>query len=57
MVILFLIESIIAAMEEKLWPETSSRFKELEDILNGMHPQYSTYKLKNRLIKEELIQN
>lgn len=33
-VILFLIESIIAAMEEKLWPETSSRLKELEDIFN-----------------------
>ncbi len=33
-VTLFLIESIIAAMEEVLWPETSSRLKELEDIFN-----------------------
>ena len=33
-VTLFLIESIIAAMEEKLWPETSSRLKELEGIFD-----------------------
>lgn len=33
-VILFLIESMIAAMEEILWPETSSRLKELEDIFD-----------------------
>ncbi len=33
-VTLFLIESIIAAMEEILWPETSSRLKELEDIFD-----------------------
>ncbi len=33
-VILFIIESIIAAMEQILWPETSSRLKELEDIFD-----------------------
>ena len=33
-VTLFLIESIIAAMEELLWPQTSSRLKELENIFN-----------------------
>ncbi|NNE63772.1 MAG: MurR/RpiR family transcriptional regulator, partial [Gammaproteobacteria bacterium] len=33
-VTLFLIESIIAAMEELLWPQTSSRLKELEDIFD-----------------------
>jgi len=33
-VTLFLIESLIAAMEEKLWPEASSRLKELEDIFD-----------------------
>ena len=29
---------------------------QLEDILKGLHPQYSTLKLKNRLIKENLIE-
>lgn len=33
-VTLFLIESLIAAMEETLWPEASSRLKELEDIFD-----------------------
>ncbi len=33
-VILFIIESIIAALEQALWPETSSRLKELENIFN-----------------------
>lgn len=33
-VTLFLIESMIAAMEEILWPETSSRLKELENIFD-----------------------
>jgi len=28
----------------------------LEDILNGLHPQYPTVKLKNRLIKENKIE-
>jgi hypothetical protein len=30
---------------------------ELNDILNGLHPQYPTLKLKNRLIKENLLEN
>ncbi len=29
----------------------------LQDILNGLHPQYHTYKLKNRLFKEGIKQN
>lgn len=29
----------------------------LEDILNGLHPQYQTFKLKKRLIKEGLKEN
>lgn len=29
----------------------------LEDILNGKHPQYQTYKLKIRLIRESLIKD
>jgi DNA-binding MurR/RpiR family transcriptional regulator len=33
-VTLFVIESIIAALEQTLWPETSSRLKELEDIFD-----------------------
>lgn len=33
-VTLFLIESLIASMEETLWPEASSRLKELEDIFD-----------------------
>jgi len=31
---LFIIESIIAALEQMLWPETSSRLQELEDIFD-----------------------
>ena len=27
----------------------------LEDILNGKHPQYQTLKLKNRIIKENIL--
>jgi DNA-binding MurR/RpiR family transcriptional regulator len=33
-VILFLVESMIAAIEQKLWKKTSSRIKDLEDIFN-----------------------
>jgi DNA-binding MurR/RpiR family transcriptional regulator len=33
-VILFIIESLVAALEKALWTETSSRLKELEDIFN-----------------------
>ncbi len=33
-VTLFLIETLISAMEEILWPETSSRLKELENIFD-----------------------
>ena len=29
----------------------------LSEILEGNHPQFQTYKLKNRLLKEGLIQN
>ena len=29
----------------------------LEDILNGKHPQYQTYKLKKRLIKENVLKD
>ncbi len=29
---------------------------ELSDILNGLHPQYPTLKLKNRLLKENLLE-
>jgi hypothetical protein len=29
----------------------------LEEILSGKHPQFQTYKLKLRLIKEGLIEN
>ena len=29
----------------------------LSEILNGRHPHFQTYKLKNRLIKEGLIKN
>lgn len=30
-------------------------FIPLDDILNGKQPQYSTFKLKNRLLKENLL--
>ena len=30
---------------------------DLEEILNGYHPYFQTYKLKNRLLKEGLIDN
>lgn len=29
----------------------------LNDILNGNHPQFQTYKLKNRMLREGLIEN
>jgi hypothetical protein len=29
----------------------------LEDVLNGYHPQYPTYKLKLRLIKENILKD
>lgn len=36
----------------------SEEFKiSLDEILEGKHPQYQTYKLKNRLIKEGLKEN
>ena len=30
---------------------------DLNEILDGVHPHFQTYKLKNRLLKEGLIQN
>ena len=30
---------------------------DLQDILEGKHPQYPTLKLKNRIIKEKLLEN
>jgi 5-methylcytosine-specific restriction endonuclease McrA len=29
----------------------------IEDILDGKHPQYHTLKLKNRLLKENILKN
>lgn len=29
----------------------------IQDILNGEQPQYSTYKLKNKLLKENILEN
>ena len=41
---------------KKDYSNAKNKFK-LDDILDGKHPQYSTYKLKIRLIKEKLIEN
>lgn len=30
---------------------------DLSEILNGNHPQFQTFKLKNRLLKEQVIEN
>lgn len=30
---------------------------DLKEILNGLHPHYQTFKLKNRLLKEKVFQN
>ena len=35
---------------------SKNKFK-TEDILNGKHPQYQTFKLKNRLINEGYFEN
>ncbi len=37
--------------------KNSGRFIPLEEILDGKHPQYQTFKLRNRLIKEGVMQN
>lgn len=39
---------------------TSKKFKSkisLNDILEGKHPQFQTFKLKNRLLKEGILEN
>lgn len=38
-------------------PRNPSNKISLEDILNGQHPYYQTFKLKNRLINEGLKKN
>jgi hypothetical protein len=35
----------------------SSKSIPLNEILDGLHPSYQTYKLKNRLIKEKILEN
>lgn len=35
----------------------SSKEYKLEDILNGLHPEYQSYKLKNKLIKSGIKEN
>ncbi len=35
----------------------SSKSIPINEILDGLHPSYQTYKLKNRLIKEKILEN
>lgn len=37
--------------------DMSSKSIPLDEILSGKHPSYQTYKLKNRMLKEKLLQN
>lgn len=38
-------------------PWVKERAIDLQEILNNLHPQYQTFKLKNRLIKEGIKEN
>jgi hypothetical protein len=37
--------------------KNAGRLISLEEILNGHHPHYQTFKLRNRLLKEGVMQN
>ena len=37
--------------------DMSSKSIPLDEILSGEHPSYQTYKLKNRMLKEKILEN